>query len=341
MICSKCNVKVSVTDSKCPKCGHDLLQFGGAVFYEDKGKDSGRYGQGVKDMVFGGLQSAWKEDFSTLDPDKRKIYSPLANKLKAFFQRHISEGALEDFFDREVLPLVDDLSKDKDNAELFHKVESAIKENLGSAIYDHYKSKGEDVLRILRAGEIANMLIDKKAGDIDLSVKMFPYFKASEKSCWIHTKKRYRALKDNPLIEEISEWFGKNYDNIYIEEIPKWLADRKKTLIEVMNGIITENDYYVGGSLRTGIAIYVLGRTWRMKGRRSDLSQEKTFQINNILRTGGTNSEKELLAENLQELQVLRNERMHKDVEGDENAVTQSWWKSYVCLRGIAGVLTI
>ena len=340
MKCAKCSTEVTVADSHCPKCKSDLLAFGSSVFYE-KSKHESDVSSPATEVVFGAVANEFKASLSGFNFYEKKIFSPALQMVKKVFSRHLSEEEIDRIFDAEILPVVDDLSKDKENEEVFRTVEENIRENLKAHAYNHYRVKGEDVLKILRAGELALILMKDKTVDMDLSVKMFPYFKASEKSCWIHTRKRYQELKDNPLIEEISEWLGRNYDNILIEEIPKWLADRKKTLIEVMNGITTENGYYVNGSLRTGIAIYALGRTWRMKVRRSDLSQEKTFQINNILRTGGADREKELLSENLQKFQGLRNERMHKDVEGDEKAVNQSRRLSYECLKMLPELLSI
>lgn len=319
MKCAKCNTEVSIADSRCKKCGQDLLQFDSTVFYERKAKDS----------------------FDTLGSYEQKMVATVKNRLKTLFQRHIPEERLEDYFDREVLPAVDDLSKDRANEEVLLEIEKKIREKLEAPAYNHYSSKGQDVLRILRAGELALLLMEDKIADMDLSVKMFSYFKASEKSCRLHTRARYQELRDDPLIREISEGLGRNDDSLSIDNIPEWLIHRKKTLIEVINGVLTENDYYLGGSLRTGIAIYVLGRTWGMKVRRADLSKEKTFQIKNLLRAYGSDSEKEALAGRLQELQRLRNERMHTDIEGDEKAVKQSRGLAYECLRGISGALNI
>jgi hypothetical protein len=336
--CAECNSEVSIADNKCPKCGHDLLQFGSTTFYEPNKQ---RYGQGIKNMFFGRVSEGIGEDLRGLDKEERMVFSPATERLAKLLCRHISEDKVDEFFYREILPALDDFGESAEGKEVSQKVEDNIRHNLGMSAFDHYGQKGPDVLKILRAGELVLILLNDRSLDIDLSIKMFPYFKASEKACSIHARSRYRELKDNQLIKEISLWLGRNDEAIVIGGIPAWLISRRKTLIEVINGILTDNDYFVGGSLRTGIAIYVLGRTWDMKVRRSDLSREKSFQINNILGTGGVEQDKELLAENLQKLQVLRNERMHKDIEGDDGIVQNSRTLSYQCLKELPGVLII
>jgi hypothetical protein len=341
MKCAKCKTEVSMTDKNCPKCGNDLLQFGATVFYESKDKNSGRYGQGIKDMVFGALRDEVEESVKTLDFSEIKVFQPLENRLKLLLSRHLSDLEIDDLFDKEIIPTVDDLSRNKDAEKIFQKVELEMKDNLSLNIYNHYKNKGDDVLKILRAGEITHILIKENGRDIDLSVKMFPYFKASEKACWLHIRRRYNELRDNPLLKNIADWLGRNEDHILIDNIPEWLNKRKKTLIEVMNGILTENDYFTGGSLRTGVSIFVLGRNWNLKIERRDLSKTEIYRIDNILKTGGTDKAKEILADNLQKLQVLRNERMHKDVEDNEKTVQSSRTLSYNCLKAIPEILEI
>ncbi len=340
MKCAKCNATVTVADSRCPKCKSDLLAFGSTVFYE-KSKHKSDMSSPATGMVFGSVANEVKSSLSGFSADERKIFSPALRMIKRVFSQHLSEEEIEKVFDDEVLPAFDELSRDKDNAELLHKVESVIRSYLGDSVYEHYRTKGADVLRILRAGELANELMDNKEGEIDLSIRMFPYFKAAEKSCWMHIAKRYAELNNNSLIEKIDNWIGKNKDNIFIEDVPQWLIDRKKTLMEVIDGILTENEYFLGGSLRTGISIFVLGRLWEMKILRKDISRTETFKINNLLGAGGTDYEKEVLAEKLKDLQILRNERMHKDVEKSEFSVKKCGTLSYTCLRQIPEILEI
>ena len=332
MKCAKCNAEVSITDSKCLKCGHDLLQFGATAFYDQKGKDSSRYGQGVKDMVFGGLQSAWKEDFNTLDPDEKKIYSPLANKLKAFFQRHISEEALEDFFDCEVLPLVDNLSKDKDNAELFSKVESAIKTGLvNDEVYKHYgliTNEDTDIFRILRAGEMADELMGKQKEGYDLSIRMFPYFKAAELSCKMHAALRFKDLIDHPKVVELNQVINGRIGNIEGKDIPAWFdgddqgrKGHRGAVMSLLEMLLDprSNKKNLINSRNTGLGIYLFGRE-TLYIRNSIIS------MNNVFRAEGTYAERNALSQDLCEMQVMRNEKIHEKIEAvlDESVSSSS-----------------
>lgn len=177
--------------------------------------------------------------------------------------------------------------------------------------------------------------------EMDLSVKMFPFFKASEVACWLHIKDRYRELKGSPFVKEIAEWIGNNIDNVFIEGIPQWVVERKKTLPEILNGILVESEYHLSSSLRTGVSLYVLGRDWILRIERKDLSRSKEFKIRNILKAKGNDKDKEFLGENLCELQILRNERVHKGIEEDEKTVQQSRMLSYNCLKKIPEILEI
>lgn len=328
MKCANCNSDVSMADSKCPKCKNDLLQFGATIAYERKQG----YAQEIKDI-------AKYDDF---DHAEQIILQPLIKRLKSLLSRRISESEIESLFENDIIPVIDDISKDKDAEQIIKTVEVEIRSNLGENVFCYYENKGEDVLKILRAGEIARNLIKENSEDIDLSVIMFPFFKASEKSCWLHSQIRYKELVNSPLIKEVYNWMGTKVDNIYIEKMP--ILDspsRLKTLCEILKGLLKENEYLLSGSLRTGISIYVFGRVWTLTIYRKDLSETKTFCIQNILRTKGTDEGKEELANNLCELQKLRNKRMHKDIEYDEKAVLSSRELSYNCLIKLPEVLEI
>jgi len=335
MKCAKCNTQVSIADRRCPQCDSDLLQFGATISYESKRREAGA----AKEMFFGELRREFDDNISDLDPNAKKIFQPVASRLKRLFTRQLSDTEVEVVFDREIMPEVEDLAKDRGCEELLQKVEKEIRERLGDHAFYHYQHRGVDVLKILRAGEIACLVIDAEGQAVDLSIKMFPFFKASEKACSIHTKDRYGVLRKTPVIKEIDDWVWNHWDEISIEDIPGWLDDRKKTLAEVVHGIIVGNEYHTGGSLRTGIALYMFGRDWTLKVAQGNLGQTKTFQISNILNAQGSDKEKESLAYELNELQKLRNERMHKDVEDEEKMVRQSRDLSYGCLRQIPKIL--
>jgi len=339
MRCKKCNSEVVISDTKCPKCGNDLLKFGSTLFSDSFGKKA--HSQTIKNMVFGDLASEIRQATGSLDPWEKKSLLPIENNLKNLFSRRMSDSEIENIFEKEVIPGIDELSKDKATQKIFMKVEEEIKNNLGYGIFDHYKNREEGVLKILRAGEVTCILMKENMKEMDLSVKMFPFFKASEVACWLHIKDRYRELKGSPFVKEIAEWIGNNIDNVFIEGIPQWIVERKKTLPDIMDGILAANEYHLSGSLRTGVSLYVLGRNWILRIERKDISRIKEFQIKNILKAKGNDKDKEFLAENLCELQILRNERVHKGIEDSEKTVQQSRTLSYSCLRKIPEILEI
>jgi hypothetical protein len=341
MKCKKCNAEVSIADSKCPQCGNDLLQFGATTFYDPKERDKGRYGKKIKDRILGDLGKEMKKTIEGFDPQEREILQPIETRLRSVLLRSLSDSEWEKAFDDEILPTIDALSRDRSAEKIFKKVEETIKDNLGHIVFNHYKNKVVDVLKILRAGEITCILMREDTKETDLSVKMFPFFKASELACWRHIHDRYKELKGSPLIKAIAEWIGNNVDNVFIERIPNWIVERKKTLLEILNGILVESEYHLSGSLRTGVSLYILGRDWILGIERKDLSKIKEFQIRNILKAKGTDKDKETLAENLYELQILRNERIHRGIEENEKTVQQSRMLSYNCLKKIPEILEI
>jgi hypothetical protein len=347
---------VTVADSRCPKCDSDLLQFGATVFYE-RSKHESDVSSPATGMVFGAVANEFKSSLSGFNSDENKIFYPALQMLKKVFSRHLSEEEIEKVFDVEILPAVDDLSKDKYNAELFRKVESAIRVNLGDAVYEHYKTKGADVLRILRAGELANELMDKEKGDYDLSIKMFPFFKASEVSCRLHTEARYENLKNNAELREIARWIGivdgdgdivrsvntKNLaHSIYVDDV--WLGKKKKTWFDMLCGIFNKEKYgnNLSGSCRTGLALYAFGRDWELKMKKDSESRMTTFPISNILKTIDASDDKIIgIRQDLCELQDMRNGLVHEDVADDKDVVTKSIGLSYGCLKGITEFMRI
>jgi hypothetical protein len=360
MKCAKCNSEVSIADSKCPKCGQDLLRFGSTAFYEPKGKNSQRYGQGVKDMVFGASGREIKDELESLSRDERKLLSPVENRLKGLFARHLSDEEFDEVFTREVVPTLRDLERDRNSSASLRKIEKTIRSMIGDSIFQFYErpevrieyeykgkmkvTKGTDILDILRAGEIIfDHITNAYAGltDIDFSACMFSYFKASEVGCLLHTYDRYADLRNSDEIEKFVKWLGNDLDAVYIEKIPSWLGNRKKTLFETVHGIYRGKGDHINGSLRTGIAIYVFGRNWTIELTRKGASQTETYQLKNHLNALGRNEEKEILAENLSKLQALRNQKVHSELEKDRSKITESRTLSYHCLKGIYGSLEI
>lgn len=339
MKCKKCNTEVSIADSKCPQCGNDLLQFGATTFYDPKERDKERYGKRIKDRILGDLGKEVKETLEGFDLQEREILQPIETRLRSVLMRSLPDSEWENAFDNEILPTIDALSRDRSAEKIFKKVEETIENNLGSSVFDHYKSTGEDVLKILRAGEITYILIKENAKDIDLSIKMFPFFKASEVACHLHTHSRYEELKNNSTLNSIIDWMSDKPENIFIRAVPEWLLHKMGALLETAKGIFDGNEKKFGGCLRTGISICIFGKEWIMSIKCKD--KVKEFQIKNILKAKGTDKDKESLAENLYELQILRNERVHKGIEDSEKTVQQSRTLSYSCLRKIPEILEI
>lgn len=360
MKCAKCNSQVSVSDSKCPKCGHDLLQFRATEFYEPKVKDSQRYGQGVKDMVFGASGREIKDELESLSSDDRKLLSPVENRLKGLLARHLSDEEFDEVFTREVVPTLRDLERDRNSSASLRKIEKTIRSMTGDNMFQFYKrpevrieyeykgkmkvTKGTDILDILRAGEIIFDHITTGCDgltDVDFSAGMFSFFKASEVACLLHSHDRYDGLKDSPEIKKFTNWIGNDVEDVYIEKIPLWLGRRKKTLFDTVRGIYAGNKDKINGCLRTGISIFVIGRNWVMELKRKDSPELETYQLKNYMNALGKSEDKESLAESLSRLQALRNPRVHGGVEKDKNKMDESRELSYNCLKGIYKILEI
>jgi hypothetical protein len=340
MRCKICNSEVSITETKCPKCGNGLFRLRGVRFYQPKKKGAQSYGQGIKDTVLGKLYGDLENDIKGLDLEERQAFGPIEERIQNLFTRRISDSELEALFDTEIVPPIDELSRTQKAQDVFKKVDEAIKRDLGPIAFNHYKDKGADVLKILRAGEVICLFVEGGSKAIDLSVKTFPFFKASEAACSLHMHGRYRELKNNSFIKEISEWIGDDVDKVLLVGVPEWAA-RRKTLLEIISGILRGNGDHLNGSLRAGIALYILGREWILKIERKDLSKAKDFQIKNLLKTKGTDEDKKDLAEKLCEIQGRRNECVHGSIEDDERTVSESRLRSYHCLRKIPEILEI
>jgi len=360
MKCAKCNSELSIADSKCPKCGHDLLQFGSTVFYDPKSKDSQRYGQGVKGVVFGGVGKETADNFASLDADERRILLPIENRLKSLFERHLSDEELEEVFFGQAIPLLNDLKKDSNAAKSLKKIETIIRSMIGDSVFQFYENPGvrieytyksrrkvvagRDILDILRMGELVfDNISNTFSGvtNVDFSAAMFAYFKAPEVACLLHSHERYADLHKSDAIESFLNWLGNDMNDVYIEKIPAWLGRRKRTLFETVHGIYNGEGDHINGCLRIGIAIYVFGRNWVMELKRSGSPRIETYQLKNYMNALGKNDDKEALAADLSKLQAVRNPRVHNEVEKDKNKIVESRRLSYDCLKGVYRTLEI
>lgn len=352
MKCAKCKCEVSISDRTCPKCGNDLLQFGATAFYEPKDKDKQRYGQKVKDMVFGGLHAEAKEPVKAFDAEETRIFMPIFEKrFLGLISRHLSDEELDELFDEEIVPTIHDLSKDLRLEKTFEEIEKDIIKNLGNTfnIYNSanleatYKRKGKikkvkstDILAILRAGEIFFSVVGTIKKEMDLSAKMFPFFKASEVACRLYSMKRYKNFINNEefksKIEELSNLIDGNIRNI--KDIP-WIIRHKgpfKNFFSLIRGLLKDipNDD-LNNCRNTGFSLYFLG------GGLVDFGSHQ-FAFN-MFNTKGSNTDKSELAGKLCDLQESRNERMHGKIEQDEQEAQNCRNNAYCCLREIPRIL--
>lgn len=332
MKCVKCNSEVSIADSKCPKCGHDLLQFGSTTFYGPSNRQS--HAKGIKDMVYGGVSKGMGEQLRSLDKEEKIVLSPATERLANIFCRHVSAENFDEFFNKEVLPAVDDMEGTVDGKQAAQKAEENIRRNLGDAAYTHYRTKGKEVLRVLRAGEHAYMMIDGGTNNIDLSVKMFPYFKAAEVSCRKHSEERYKGLRGHPTVKAIDNWIGDRQENIYGKDIPRWI-ERKSGFLGVLNMLLGRKpDRNLFNCRGTGISLFVFGREGiEIRG--------EGFAINNIFAAKGDLADRTELSRILCELQDVRNDLIHEKVEDREAEARKARATAYRCLKAVPVIMEI
>lgn len=351
MKCAKCNAEVSISDSKCPQCGNDLLKFGATVFYELKEKNNQGYGQKVKDMVYGGLHAEAKGLVKAFDAEDTRIFMPIFEKrFLGLISRHLSDEELDELFDEEIVPTVNDLSKDLRVEKTFGEIEKDIKGRLGNAFNSYnntnlevtYKRKGKfktvkssDILAILRAGEIFFNVIGE-IKKIDLSAKMFPFFKAPEVACRLYAMKRYKTFINNEefknKIEELSKLIDGNIKNI--KDI-RWISRHRgpfKNFFSLIRGLLKgiPNDD-LNNCRNTGFSIYFLG------GGLIDFGNRQ-FAFN-MFNAKGSTKDKSELAGKLCDLQESRNERIHGKIEDDEQEAQNCRNNAYYCLREIPRIL--
>jgi len=263
------------------------------------------------------------------------FFQPITHRLQNILSRHLPDSEIETFFDNEILPAIDALSREADSKRIFDLAEKEIKANLGDTVYLHYKSKSEDILKILSAGEITFYLIPNGGGHIDLSVKMFPFFKASEVACRKHSVQRYRALERHESLQELDGFIRGNMDNITGKDIPRWFEEHKKAFLNLLDMLLgRRKKSNLVNARNTGISIQIFGRETITIGNRS-------YAINNIFDVHGSSEAKEALAKDLCELQVIRNESIHETVEDQEGTVKEARRISYRCLKLIPKILEI
>ena len=340
MYCTKCEAEVTIADKHCPKCGTDLLKFGATKSSGVQTK--GKYSTGMKDLkkeIFGEVRDeiGHFKTAESFDPMEASILKPLySNLLNILNARYESDQEIEKVFNDKIVPEVDRLSRQEDALKFLLEIEKTIKSRLGENFFHHYEEKGADVLKVLRAGEIA-VKLTKLLYQADLSMILFPFFKSAELACYFHTRRCYRSLKDHSQLKDIAKWLPSEEHKFHIYNLPEWLENkyRKSKIKKVVNGVLTEDKIDTAGSLATAIALYMFGRTWDLKIHRVDLGETRSFPIENLLAARGNDGEKEALANNLQKLQFLRNKRVHENVEENREIVDEVRNLSYECLKGL------
>lgn len=343
MYCVKCRVKVSIADKFCPNCNADLLQFGATVssLPDEKRRPAAEGIIGMKKALWGKVREDIAGQTKPLDALEASIVKPLLDDLMNRLRvRYESDEQIEKAFDTQIIPALDRLKTDPDAGELLREVDGCMRFRLGVDIFRHYEDKAKDVLKILLSGEIALRWLDMLA-DADLSVILFPFFKAVEQSCRLHTLERYSKLKNDSQIEEIVKWLPSSATDLSIEEIPEWLSHerRKDKIIKVVRGLLAGGDDRTSGALGTAVSLYLFGRTGFLEIRRLDLNETKVFRIDNLLAAAGEATEREDLSLGLQRLQFYRNKRVHEKVEKNRDTVDHIRDMAYECLKGLPRIL--
>lgn len=347
MLCTKCKSEVSIADKRCSKCNADLLYFGAMTSSLQLNQRSS-LSTGVKKInnaLFLEVNDEIEQLIQTSSSDALEIavMNPLLddfiNRLKA---RYESDDEIEAVFETQIAPALDHMQQEDGGREMLREVEDSIRAHLGEDVSLHYQDKGDEVLKILRSGEIAVQWMNLLA-QADLSVILFPFFKAAERACHIHIEERYTKLKGHRQIEEIESWLPdkKHVHVLHIEDNSGWLEQHKRKIIEVVRGLLKESKSNDTGARATGVGIQLFGRTWLLKIKRTDKRETKTFHIENLLNATGSENEKATLARNLDNLQELRNKRVHEKVEENQHIIRQVRDLAYDCLKGLPAILRI
>lgn len=344
MKCSKCNAVVSMADRVCPKCNNNLLKFG-TMSSQPENKDSFR--KSIKNKVFAGFGEEMKEINNFTDSDGlEEIFAKISKKLSNIFAKRMTEEEVDNIYETVVAQILDELYKDTIGKILCTKVELFIKNNLGDGVYQYYYNECHEIIEMLLAGELACIFL--KTENIDMSVKLFEFFKSCEVACQIHTKGRLQQIINHPKVSMVDNAIGEGtfYDrikNIAGKDIPDWFEaekDGKKNghkgallnLLDMLLGRASIKN--LRNSRNAGLALYVFGRELlQING--------KTIDISNIFKANGSMSDREILAKNLCELQYERNEMIHERVI-DNNVEVEKWKRiSYDCLKAVPAILNV
>lgn len=348
MKCNNCSSIVSVTEKNCQHCGHDLMPFGSMAFSEFNLNENTSDARRVKNLMFAELREEARGLGKFLQSDEnRSVASILEKRIGRIFLRHASKEAIENLYDQEIIPFIDELSKDANADLLSSKLELVIKDNLGETNF-HYYMKWPEIKKMLFAGELVHLLVKNK--EIDLTVKMFEFFKVTEVVAKIHSEHRLQNLIDLPEVKSVDSVIGQGSDylrrrNVYGKDIPVWFdGDRdenkvghKRAFYILLDMLISErkkDNTNLCNSRNAGLALYVFGRE-RISFIKGNIT------INNVFDAKGLISDREVLARDLCELQVARNAKLHENRPVQEIEVNTWRTTAYRCLRAIPEILAI
>lgn len=342
MKCAKCNAGVSIADSRCPKCGQDLLQLWSTVSGEPENKS---LSIGIPDILKKTIASSRDEmqkSTAHFDLLEKSVFQPIEGQLQRLFDRYLTDEELDAIFNNEIPPIIDQIDKDKSAEKTIQIVRDKIRKNLGDEIFRYYENKCPEIITMLFSGEMVCLLL--KADDIDLSVKMFEFFKATEVASAMHSENRLNLLIKDPAVVVVADIIDNNTGNIYSKDIPQWLDGNKKEEIEGHKGallgllklLLADNPSMrkLCNSRNAGLALHIFGReSIEIKGTK--------VSINNIFDAKGSMIDREKLARDLCEIQAMRNKKIHEDIAELERDVET--WKStaYDCLKAMPMILKI
>jgi hypothetical protein len=346
MKCEKCGFRVSINDDKCRGCGHDLTMFGPTKLLGSGQDGNRRLGRRIKEIALSELYEETKQLSASLqDDDEFNIAAILEKRIGRIFLRHASEEEIDSVYEKDVIPCIDELSKDE-NAKLISKrLEATLKENLGEILYGYY-GKWPEIIKMLFAGELVYLLVRNK--EVDLSVKMFEFFKVTELAVKKHAERRVLGLEGHPAAKNVDSVLGSGSDDdrrrkVIGEDIPQWFnGNREENISQHKQAFIVLLDMLTGRKKKSnlinarnaGLALHAFGReTFRING--------STIRMGNPYNARGNMPEREELARNLCELQFVRNKKVHEKTANEESEVNKWRGVAYSCLRAIPVILEI
>lgn len=155
MFCAKCGTKTVISQSICPQCSSNLLELGATVFSPPLQKKSTSLMRQITSTLAETIRYEYSEFYRDISAEEKVAMDYIYSRLKSQYESIRDVETIESLFENEILPVIDEIGQDKKTQRLIDEIDRKIKNNLGDDTYIHYKNKCLDVLKILRAGEIA------------------------------------------------------------------------------------------------------------------------------------------------------------------------------------------